>query len=285
MTRLIDADALIKTLNEKNIPVDVRVNYEIMNAPTIEPDGDLISRQDVIELVKKSYYDLSDGEEDMWAMVHDVESLPSAPSAEAEQVTGKLKNPDDSLLTADSEACKEQKSKLDLIRRQDAIDAIARDIPFITFTEDPKRTAQRIIGTVSSAETPTASEKHQLLEETSTNTSTDLISRQDATDAFGLSEKTRKYGGDHSGYNTMMLYEIQDVLESLPSAPDSRQRGGWVRLEREENVYDLHGVPTWGVNYMCDKCGFITTAIQDHFGQYRWCPSCGARMYKGGDNE
>ena len=40
----------------------------------------------------------------------------------------------------------------DLISRQDAIDAIARDIPFITFTEEPKRTAQRIIGTVSSAD-------------------------------------------------------------------------------------------------------------------------------------
>lgn len=46
----------------------------------------------------------------------------------------------------------------------------------------------------------------------------DLISRQDAIDEFGLSEKTRKYGGDHSGYGTMMLYEIQDTLESLPSA-------------------------------------------------------------------
>lgn len=46
----------------------------------------------------------------------------------------------------------------------------------------------------------------------------DLISRQTALDAFGLSEKTRKYGGDHSGYDTMMLYEIQDILEGLPSA-------------------------------------------------------------------
>ena len=46
----------------------------------------------------------------------------------------------------------------------------------------------------------------------------DLISRQAAIDAFGLSEKTRKYGGDHSGYGTMMLYEIQDTLKSLPSA-------------------------------------------------------------------
>lgn len=46
----------------------------------------------------------------------------------------------------------------------------------------------------------------------------DLISREDAIEAFGLSEKTRKYGGDHSGYDTMLKYEIQDVLENLPSA-------------------------------------------------------------------
>ena len=46
----------------------------------------------------------------------------------------------------------------------------------------------------------------------------DVISRADAIEAFGLSEKTRKYGGDHSGYDTMLKYEIQDVLENLPSA-------------------------------------------------------------------
>ena len=51
----------------------------------------------------------------------------------------------------------------------------------------------------------------------------DLINRRTALYAFGLSEKTRKYGGDHSGYKTMMLYEIQDILEGLPSAvPDGR---------------------------------------------------------------
>ena len=49
-------------------------------------------------------------------------------------------------------------------------------------------------------------------------TKCDYISRQAAIDAFGLSEKTRKYGGDHSGYDTRMLYEIQGVLECLPSA-------------------------------------------------------------------
>jgi len=44
----------------------------------------------------------------------------------------------------------------------------------------------------------------------------DLISRQAALDTFGLSEKTRKYGGDHSGYDTIMLYEVQDAIEALP---------------------------------------------------------------------
>ena len=38
---------------------------------------DLISRQDVIELVKDSYYNLAESMDDMWAMVADVEKLPS----------------------------------------------------------------------------------------------------------------------------------------------------------------------------------------------------------------
>lgn len=34
--RLIDADALIKTLNEEKIKFNVDVNYFILNAPTID---------------------------------------------------------------------------------------------------------------------------------------------------------------------------------------------------------------------------------------------------------
>lgn len=41
----------------------------------------------------------------------------------------------------------------------------------------------------------------------------ELINREELLKAFGLSEKTRKYGGDHSGYSTWMLYEIQDTIE------------------------------------------------------------------------
>ena len=48
----------------------------------------------------------------------------SVEKVQSEQVTSKLKNPCDSLLTDDSAECKEQKSKLDLISRADAIDAV-----------------------------------------------------------------------------------------------------------------------------------------------------------------
>lgn len=75
-----------------------------------------------------------------------------------------------------------------------------------------------------------------------------LISRQDAIDAFGLSEKTRKYGGDHSGYDTMMLYEIQDVLESLPSADEQDDNRLYIRIyandepsRKAEKLYQICG--------------------------------------------
>ena len=79
MTRTIDADALINTLNEKNIPVDVRVNYQIMNAPTIELDGDTISRSRAIKDISEWATDILHPDklikEDA---IHILESLPSA---------------------------------------------------------------------------------------------------------------------------------------------------------------------------------------------------------------
>ena len=34
--RLIDADALLKTLNDEGVPFNVDVNYFVMNAPTVD---------------------------------------------------------------------------------------------------------------------------------------------------------------------------------------------------------------------------------------------------------
>lgn len=95
--------------------------------------SDLISRADAIEAVREVVID-NDAVEALKALpsaniiefdftkhqprvrnkVND--SLPSA-----EQVTSKLKNPCDSLLTDDKDDSKEQKSKLDLISRADAV--------------------------------------------------------------------------------------------------------------------------------------------------------------------
>lgn len=87
---------------------------------------DLISRADAIEAVENlqteqwidSDIDYNNGLE---SAVAEIKALPSA-----EQVTSKLKNPCDSLLKADSESCKEQKSKLDLISRADALEQMAQ---------------------------------------------------------------------------------------------------------------------------------------------------------------
>ncbi len=89
----------------------------------------------------------------------------------------------------------------------------------------------------------------------------DLISRQAAIYAFGLSEKTRKYGGDHSGYDTRMLYEIQDVLEGLPSAEP--KRGRW--------ILDRSGA------YCCSKCMEPCASYVMMKPRDKYCKMCGSR--------
>ena len=94
----------------------------------------------------------------------------------------------------------------------------------------------------------------------------DAISRQALLDAFGFSEKTRKWGGDHSGYNTMMLYEIQDIIESQPSVKPQEKTGHWQHYE--------------GM-LICSECG---TEFYDDIMEYcgddvpKCCPDCGCRM-------
>lgn len=98
----------------------------------------------------------------------------------------------------------------------------------------------------------------------------DLISRQDAIDAFGLSEKTRKYGGDHSGYNTMMLYEIQDVLESLTSA--DRPTGEWIEVTNGRGGHECSECHSYAPSY---------ASGDEHLSDY--CPNCGVKM--GGESD
>ncbi len=92
-----------------------------------------------------------------------------------------------------------------------------------------------------------------------------LIDADAAIEAFGLSEKTRKYGGDHSGYNTMMLYEIQNVLDDLPTVQP--QTGKWIPIEDSD---------CWR-GYICDKCGKAVNQKENY------CPNCGAIMENNDD--
>lgn len=85
--------------------------------------NDAINRADAMaefrEWVKRAN---ENGETPTWNdAVSLIGSLPSA-----EQVTSKLNNPCDSLLTDESNGSKEHKSKLDLISRQDVIEALCR---------------------------------------------------------------------------------------------------------------------------------------------------------------
>ena len=96
--RLIDADALIKSLNKKHTHFcdmcgddnkDINYAHEyavnmIGDAPTVEPSGDLISRADAIEAVT----DIQDGSGQRYylaaSLVDKIRSLPSAEGGDAD---------------------------------------------------------------------------------------------------------------------------------------------------------------------------------------------------------
>ena len=67
--------------------------------------------------------------------------------------------------------------------------------------------------------------------------------------------------------------EIQKAYE-LGKA-EQQKMGRWITKDGKEQGYDIAGVKTWYVQIMCDKCGFIKTAIEGHTGQYNYCPNCG----------
>lgn len=135
--------------------------------------------------------------------IYILESLPSAG-----QVTGKLNNPDDSLLTADSEACNEQNSKLDLISRRDAIAYFFR--PYSNEELYSNIDIEKALNALPSATSAEVEDRLYI----------------------------KIYADDEPSVKAEKLYQIcgetqnREVAEWLkeyfPSASDSRQRGEWV---------------------------------------------------------
>ena len=63
--RLIDADRLCAVLNEKKIPVDSRVNYEIVNAPTVSATKKLNNQIHLCDSCKYNYPNCPSENEDV----------------------------------------------------------------------------------------------------------------------------------------------------------------------------------------------------------------------------
>ena len=97
----------------------------------------------------------------------------------------------------------------------------------------------------------------------------DYIERQAAIDAFNRIKNTLK-NPETAHYDTLMFYEIEDVLEDVEPA---------------DVVPVVHGkwIPQKGGGLCCSECGgyaldepdgnFIHVAVPSKF-----CPNCGARM-------
>ena len=98
-----------------------------------------------------------------------------------------------------------------------------------------------------------------------------LINREELLNAFGLSENTRKHGGDGSGYNTLMLYEIQDTIEDAAEAEPPKMH--WTEKQvvsvKEAGVEELQSAK-------CSNCGrYHTTPYMYYFDEANYCPYCG----------
>ena len=98
----------------------------------------------------------------------------------------------------------------------------------------------------------------------------DLISRQAAIECVGWGDS---------------VTAVISRIKLLPNVQPDQQRGEWIEVEVFPEVYDIDGVKTWGSEMQCDQCGFRHTAIEGHMTQHNFCPSCGARMYKGGEDD
>lgn len=75
--------------------------------------------------------------------------------------------------------------------------------------------------------------------------------------------------------------KVQALRVAIEALQADRPHGTWRKYAVDGDVYDLNGVHTWGVEYQCPFCGQIHTLIEG-FGQWNFCPECGADM-KGGN--
>ena len=135
-------------------------------------------------------------------------------------------------------------------------------------------------------------------------TMSDYIKREDALELFEMVLDSYKDSGIQN-IKTMVAIapqefhlsednEIADFnfeldgwrnsLMEIESADVAPVRHGRWDVREPMPMHDIKGNLSWGNWYVCTGCGFATTAIEGHITQYKYCPSCGARM-DGDENE
>ena len=106
------------------------------------------------------------------------------------------------------------------------------------------------------------------------------------TDSF-IVEDSNSVGVSHLTIDqfhvrTVQLVELTDeCIEKIVSKiADVKPvvRGEWVFNSYDEDAYDVHGNKSWANRYYCSNCNFEHAFIENHTGQYNFCPNCGADM-------
>jgi len=100
----------------------------------------------------------------------------------------------------------------------------------------------------------------------------DLISRRDAIDA-ALTFLVEYCG---AAFDEDMQKMLCERLDALPSAEPKRKKGKWIEKEVSTvskcKVKELQSAK-------CSVCGkYHTTPYLYYFGNYKYCPNCGAEM-------
>ena len=209
----------------------------------------------------------------------------SVEKVQSEQVTSKLKNPCDSLLTDDKDDSKEQKSKLDLISRAEVNNEIC-EVIMQEFDVPPTRAyevSEKILKLLPSADRPNAYADvvnkadnkvyskisdgepfgyHSADRPTLKQTDTLIIA-----DALRyLAEDEERHGKDRAKAEKLREQILAYGASMCPSA--DRPMGEWQKAYRKTaNGVDFRVIE-------CNKCGFADAQMN----YYHYCPNCGARM-------
>ena len=77
--------------------------------------------------------------------------------------------------------------------------------------------------------------------------------------------------------NFISISEAERALVRAEMSLPEPKTGRWI-IGNKTSVFDLAGVETWAVRITCSECSFSLNFVEGHTAQYRFCPSCGARM-------